>query len=1063
MHRQATILFLIIAYPLFSAPSVPYNPKLSLGISHRSAENPYYWKNHPPFPGYWQQDVHYRIQARLDADNLKLTGNEWLKYYNNSPDTLREVYFRLNENAYKPGSYLDKQQRANGDYQLSRLSEEERGGTDVEKIADGDGQPLASRLDDTILHVMLNRPLRPGDSTIFQIDFVTHIGTFERRLKYNPSHGFDQFNITQWYPKISVYDRKMGWTTDQHLGREFYGDFGTFEVEITLPHEFIVAATGWCTNEAEVMPDSLKQKLRLENFKDKPFHEKPSILVTPEEGKTKTWKFWATNVHDFAWTADPTYRIGEAEWNGIKIFAYAREWKAAKWQDAAQFTAEVIRVYSTDIGPYGYWKMIVADADDGMEYPMLTLDGGTSPSYYGLLAHEVGHNWFFAMVGNNETYRAFLDEGFANFITSWSIEKLVGRPEAAGAGSFKYHNDNQERRANFFAYTNSVRNGYDAPLNMHSDNYDVAGGTEMSYGLVYFKAAVMLYNLQYMLGDDLFRRAFAAYFEQWKFCHPYPEDFRDSIQRYTHWDLSLFFDQWLDSTWDLDYAIDNVKSRKTPAGYESTVTLRRKGKMVMPIDLTFFMKDGSQKKAIIPVSEQVKNEPGAAVLPKWYSMSGKINRTYEATLTLPQPVARVEIDPSGRLADVYRLDNRSGFLPKQKWVWALSRPDTPLDAYLVRWRPDLWYNNVDGLLLGADFRGAYLDRFSNGDRQIQFSPRFAGNTPKRTFSYSFNYRQPLRSLGAGQSWQAQSSISTGLSRHALTFSQRWQRSPFETSFRQLDLQWRFEKFFDSSYLMLPGSYSGAVNSLLKVRYLRNYHAGFGKGTYQVEIINSMPGGPSRFSKISLTSLQDVTINRHFSLRLRVFAGYLAGNAPAQSRLYLHGGSPEDWISNTWYAALGTLPARWAREGHIQPAGGGNVRGYQIDRAYRSASQPAGVENLVSSGNRLLTANLELNIPSLITPLFEMVPGLSEYFTTKTYLFFDSGIIDFATRDDVIGLRQTARSDAGIGVIAELQLPGSLRELGALKVRFDFPLYLSKPLAGDDDFEFRWLMGIGRAF
>ena len=120
-------------------------------------------------------------------------------------------------------------------------------------------------------------------------------------------------------------------------------------------------------------------------------------------------------MHDFAFTADPTYRIGEAEWNGIKAIAMVQEPHASKWQNAAQFSADVIRVFSEDIGMYAYHKIIVADARDGMEYPMITLDGGKDPSYRGLLAHEIGHQWFYAQVGSNETYRAALDEGFTQF------------------------------------------------------------------------------------------------------------------------------------------------------------------------------------------------------------------------------------------------------------------------------------------------------------------------------------------------------------------------------------------------------------------------------------------------------------------------------------------------------------------------------------------------------------------------------------------------------------------------------------------------------------------------
>ena len=145
-------------------------------------------------------------------------------------------------------------------------------------------------------------------------------------------------------------------------------------------------------------------------------------MITPYDSTVrKVWRYHAENVHDFAFTADPTYRIGEAEWNGIKCIAMAEEPHASKWQNAAEYCAKTIEAHSTWFGMYAYPKMVVADARDGMEYPMLTLDGGSDPGYRGLFVHEIGHNWFYGMVGTNETYRAMLDEGFTQFLTGWGL------------------------------------------------------------------------------------------------------------------------------------------------------------------------------------------------------------------------------------------------------------------------------------------------------------------------------------------------------------------------------------------------------------------------------------------------------------------------------------------------------------------------------------------------------------------------------------------------------------------------------------------------------------------
>ena len=332
------------------------------------------------------------------------------------------------------------------------------------------------------------------------------------------------------------------------MGHEFYGDFGAFDVELTLPANYVLDGTGFLLNRSEVLPDDLMDKLAIENFKDKPWNSPPSEIL-PESDELKTWKFHAENVHDFAWTADPHYRIGRQEVqleNGDKILcvALAQEQHASGWQNAAEYASQVVQVYSQDFGSYAYHKMIVADARDGMEYPMLTLDGGKDPSYRGLLAHEIGHNWFFGMVGNNETYRASLDEGFTQFLTSWALVKLEGDTmHRNDSGSkidklFYEAHGTVERSVYSGYYWSAIARDNSPSLNTHSDKFE----TRHQYGQVYSKTGTMLYNLQYVLGDELFLDAMSHYFNQWKFCHPYFGDFRRSIIQYTRVDLNWFFD-----------------------------------------------------------------------------------------------------------------------------------------------------------------------------------------------------------------------------------------------------------------------------------------------------------------------------------------------------------------------------------------------------------------------------------------------------------------------------------------------------------------------------------------
>ena len=250
-------------------------------ITNCQQNSPQYWKNRKPYEGYWQQDVHYKIKASVDETTDIITGDEQLTYFNNSPDTLYYVYFHLYQNAFQPGSYLDNLQDNNDAHIAYGKYEKQKLGTLIDEIKNGDSVLLQTQLDNTIVKVFLDKPIAPGASKIFQIKFRTFFdgGSTRRRMKKYKTWGANHYNGCQWYPKICVYDRKAGWNTDQHLNREFYGDYGTFDVDLTFASNYIVEATGMLQNENEVLPDSLKRKLDIYNFKDKKWDSVPSVII----------------------------------------------------------------------------------------------------------------------------------------------------------------------------------------------------------------------------------------------------------------------------------------------------------------------------------------------------------------------------------------------------------------------------------------------------------------------------------------------------------------------------------------------------------------------------------------------------------------------------------------------------------------------------------------------------------------------------------------------------------------------------------------------------------------
>src|SRR5690606_2971887 len=338
-------------------------------------------------------------------------------------------------------------------------------------------------------------------------------------------------------------------------------------VQLEFAANYIVEATGVLQNRSEVLPDELRQRLDIKNFAEKPWGEKPSEIIPYNKEERKKWHFKAENVHDFAFTADPSYRIGTEYVNGIECVALVQEPHASGWQNAAKFVAQTITALSNQFGTYHYPKMVAADANDGMEYPMLTLDGGKDPGYRGLLVHEIAHNWFYGMVGNNETYRAFLDEGFTQFLTAEGLRAIDGDTFIVAPPNKKWQQKFIRKRATkdvraLSVYVDAAANGKDAVISTQSDDFNSALGHGGGYRQVYYKTASMLYNLQLVLGEDLFDQAMKNYFNQWKFAHPYPEDFRKSFTQFTKVDLNWFFDQWLETTKDLDYAIGSVRKIK---------------------------------------------------------------------------------------------------------------------------------------------------------------------------------------------------------------------------------------------------------------------------------------------------------------------------------------------------------------------------------------------------------------------------------------------------------------------------------------------------------------------
>jgi aminopeptidase N len=1072
--------------------------------SFRSYNNPHYWENRKPFEGYWQQDVHYKIKATIDEKTNQINAIENLTYWNNSPDTLAFVYFHLYQNAFTKGSYLEELHKVNhqpikkmGAYQSKGL------GTQIDNFK-VEGVACELEYDNTILKVTLPKPLYPNKSVKFAMTFTTYFdrGDFRRRMALNSSYGSKAFNGVHWYPRISVYDIKKGWDCDQHLNKELYGDYGVFDVELNFASNYVVEATGELQNPEEVYPGNLRSKLDIKNFINKPWNEAPSIITPYDSTKRKSWRYHADNVHDFAFTANPHYRISEDTWNGVKCIAVVQEPHASGWKNCTSYMKQIIKIYSEDFGMFDYPKIVAADADDGMEYPMITLDGGADPDYRGLLAHEIGHNWFYGMIGNNETYRASLDEGFTQFITSWFLEKNDGKYMVENADKNKYKRKHRlpklvKDRNVYNRYMNDAMRGDDKMLNTHSNDFHSALGHENGYSNVYHKTATMLYNLQYTLGDELFIKAMQHYVAKWKFCHPYFEDFRQSIIEYTHTDLNWFFDQWMETTKTTDYAIKKAKSVSGVNNFE--VTFKRKGQMQMPVDFTVVANDKKKYDFHIPNNNYFTKKTTATVLPKWYGWD-LLNETYKANVTIPSGINTIQIDTSNRLADVNMMNNyykkHNPFFSKKMNVSFDNYIQNGNDwkKYNLYYRPDIWWNNVDGIKLGLNINGSQFGIAKKLYATVWLNTHIAQKYDYKIYEgesyykrhpmldYTFRYETPIANINKKINVGVDSRMLEGLTRHnvysTITLNDKSNFRIDAVSMNRRGSEMSSIKQHSNDYLFYKQEWSSTSkqrNAFLQMTYNHTLKIKESNGSYKITmrapLSMSWSGENYNYTYLQGEMLNNVAYKK-LDIKTRAFVRLGTGkNMPTESVLYLSGANPEEMMENKFTRSHGFIPEAvgdYSTSGFsaLHAGGGLNLRGYTGYYAIDAANNQLFLNYKGQSGGAL---NVEIEFDKYI----KLKPKyLRDYLHVDAYLFGDAGVMgrsmfDFNTINvlkDVDGGWSKLRTDAGIGFAFTIKKFGPLEKAQPFVIRTDFPLFISAPPFLNDKYsKFRAVIGVARAF
>ena len=579
---------------------------------------------------YWQQAVDYKMNVEMNVEDYTYTGEQQLTYTNNSPETLHKVFYHLYFNAFQPGSEMaarvnngkDKNTRFN--VNIDSINYNQQGYLKVYDLRQ-DGKSIQSVLSGTILEVTLIEPIKPGNSTIFSLNFEGKVPDLIRRSGKNSSEGV-ALSMAQWYPKMAEYDYE-GWNAEPYLGREFHGVWGNFDVRITLNKKFTVAASGYLQNPEEVGHGYSEGKGKAKK-------------------KKLSWHFYAPNVHDFTWSADPNYIhdtfLGP---NGVELhFFYVDNPKYnSTWKKLQPKTAELMEFFNKRLGEYPYKQYTVAQGGDGgMEYAMMTLITGNRSyeSLLGVTAHELAHSWFQHVLATNEMKYEWMDEGFTTYISTLAVEEILNKKSLFPFSS-SYDN-----------YFYLVSSGKEEPQQTNANRYIYNMAYEIS---AYSKGAIFLAQLGYIIGESKLNKTLKSYFEEFKFKHPTPNDFRRVAERISGIQLKWYLTDWTQTTNTIDYAIKSIDENSE----NTNIRLKRVGNMPMPLDVLVKFEDGSTSVYYIPIP-LMRGEKESPYKLDWVVLEDWAWAYSEYLIEINKAkgkVSEVLIDPSFFMADINRENN----------------------------------------------------------------------------------------------------------------------------------------------------------------------------------------------------------------------------------------------------------------------------------------------------------------------------------------------------------------------------------------------------------------------
>lgn len=645
---------------------------------------------------YWQQEVNFKIDVKLDDRSHLLTAFESFEYINHSPHTLDFIYIHLWPNAYKNGkTALGRQLYAAKETLLTFGNDSVRGWIDSLDFKIN-GQGAKWEYDPEYIDICklyLNAPLKPGDRITVSTPFKIKIPSGQiSRL----GHIGQSYQITQWYPKPAVYD-KNGWNQMPYLNQgEFYSEYGSFDVSITLPKNYVIGATGDMQTASEItfLNERFAQtKEKVAQFNDKTSEKINSRINSSFPVSSTEWKmvrYTQKNVHDFAWFADKRFEVlkGEVELphskRKVTSWAMFTPQNMNLWRNAIEYINDGTYYYSLWNGDYPYNQVTAIDgtisAGGGMEYPNITVIGntGSKMDLEIVIVHEVGHNWFYGILGSNERVHGWMDEGLNTLNEMRYVEtKYPGNTNFSDRvlGGRFHLNDLDHHDSGDLGYRFISILGEDQPLETHSADF-----SSMNYGLImYQKTGLVFHYLKSYLGDEKFNKAMQAYFETWKFKHPQPEDIRESLEKASGKKLDWLFTDLVQTTNHIDYKITRVRRENG----SSSVTLKNNGQVNGPIPVTVYH-DWEKTTAWV--------EPGDK---------------RKSTAAFSFEIDSAQIDPDTQIPELNRSNNNWN----KKWLFNKKEPlkfefligDMENKHSNNFWLPVIAGNSQDKLMFGLGF------------------------------------------------------------------------------------------------------------------------------------------------------------------------------------------------------------------------------------------------------------------------------------------------------------------------------------------------------------------------